>query len=240
MIRPPRSLILAVPLLFVSCFFDDCPMDDLDDPTTTPMLDGGGATGNAVDIGSPGSSSGATWNITYSPNIMVTVHGPKNVSTKTLLATGVDQVGDCTINLATFCPLTMAVCPHKVLPAQTGILQLSSAPARPYIGFNRVGPLAAFKTQIGLIGSMAGTQLTVPLGTDGISSEKGKPCALGQSSVIRATATDKAGYPASKALLMTGTVTLAYSADCFMLSGSSVVPTGTRVELSVAFTANRK
>jgi hypothetical protein len=240
MIRCNRSLLLAVPLLFSSCFMDDCPINMGTPPATTvPRLDGG-SMGPAVDIGSPGSSSGASWKMTYSSSISVTVHGPKKVTTKTILPTGVDQVGDCTINLGTFCALTNTVCPHKILPDKTAILQTSSAPSQPYIGFNRVGPLEPFKNQVGLVGSLAGTQLTVPLGTDGYSSQKGRPCALGQASVIRATVTDKAGLPASKAVLMQGTVTLAYSSDCFTLSGTSVVPSGTRVEMTVAFTGNRQ
>jgi len=207
--------------------------------TTTPTTRADGGTGPAVDIGSPGSSSGASWKMTFSPGITVTVHGPKKVSTKTILSTGWGQVGDCTINLSTFCNLTNTICPHKVLPASTGIYQKSNSPALPYLGFNRVGPLAVWKGIMGLQGSLTGTQLTVPLGTDNISTEKNNACALGQASVIRASVTDKAGLPANKAVLMQGTVTLAYTADCFMLSGTSSVPTGTRVELSVAFTGNR-
>lgn len=236
--RPLRVIILAVPVLFAACL-DDCPFA-LDTPPDSTRVDGSPAAGTTVDIGAIGSSSGAAWEMTYSSDLAVTVHGPKKTTTKTVSATGVGQVGDCTINLATFCPLPNTLCPHEVMPALTTILQSKFVPANPYIGFNRVGPLEPFKSLTGLIGELKGSQLTVPLGTDAISTEKSKPCALGQSSIIRATVSDKAGLPTAKAVLMQGTVTLSYTDECFTVSGTSVVPTGTRVELTVAFTGRRK
>lgn len=237
--RPPRTLILAVPVLLMACLTDDCPFA-LDAPTATPRADGGYFPGSVVDIGAIGSSSGASWGMTFSSDVAVSVHGPKKTTTKTIPANSVGQVGDCTINLASFCILPTTLCPQKVLPTLTTILQSKYAPTQPLLGFNRVGPLEPFKDKQGLGGLLNGTLLTVPLGTDAIASQKNNPCALGQASIIRATVSDKAGLPADTAVLMQGTITLAYTDECFALSGTSVVPTGTQVELTVAFTGRRK
>ena len=237
--RPPRIMILAVPVLLMACLTDDCPFA-LDTPAGTTRADGGYVPGTVVDIGAIGSSTGASWEMTFSSDLAVMVHGPKQTTTKTIPSNSVGQVGDCTINLASFCQLTNTLCPQNVLPALTTILQLKSAPTQPFIGFNRVGPLEPFKQNVGLVGLLNGSQLTVPLGTDAISTEKSKPCALGQASLIRATVSDKAGLPADTAVLIQGTITLAFTDECFALSGTSVVPTGTRVEMTVAFSGRRK
>ncbi len=232
-----RQFALAVPLLVLMTGGIDCPIA-LDDPTGKTSADGGAAPTSAVDIG---GTKGALWDVTFSTSIVVTSHGPKHVKTKTISVSGVDTVGDSIINLGSFCSLANTLCPHKVLPTPLAIKQYASQPSRPIIGFNRLGPLRIAKLLEGLIGSLVATQLKVPLGTDHMSEAKSDSCALGQASNITATVSDKAGNPVTtKATLIQGTIKLAYGSDCFTLSGKSVVPTGSRVELSMPFTARRR
>ena len=236
--RPRWTLAVAAPLLLLVCGAFDCPIA-LDEPTPKNK-DGGTSATPAIIIG---GNTPVYWTLTTTPFITVTAHGPKAVQTKVLQATTSGQVGDSFISLLSFCGLANAVCPHKVLPNPTAVAQYLSQPSTPVFGFNRTGPLALLKKAMGLLGTLSGNQLIISLATDHLSAAKADPCALGQASRISATVSGKGGKviaAPAKGELIQGTIKLAYKSDCFTLSGQSVVPTGTRVELSVPFTASRR
>lgn len=222
---------------------DDCPLQVGTGTTPVPAGDGGtGDLKNTVDIG---GAAGAYWTVTFSAGVVVTARTTTKVDTQQATTTGsAVTVLDSMVYVAGVCQRTDALCPHQVLPSPLAIIQTGGAPAKPYVGFNRKGPLEVRKKDVALVGSLTGYQLDVPLETASLDAAKGQACALQTGSAIRATAggmsTSTTGGASNKATSLQGTLTLVYKGECINLGAGSAVQPGTTVELSASFVASRK
>jgi len=207
----------------------ECPL------TTDPSQSGGDGTGGpAVDIG---GSSGAVWELTYASQVRVTLRS-KTQTASTTAQPGTDGAVSLlgrTIDLTTLCWRTDVVCPDQVLTTHTSLVQSSSD--RFLVGFNRKGPLAAL-TQQGLVGTLQGAALSVPMG---MNASKADPCTLVVGSVINATATvaSDSDPQAPRAEEMSGLVTLRYSGQCVALGGSGALYDDDQLELALQFSGSR-
>ena len=228
-----NALVAATALLLLAGF-DGCPLSL--DNTPPAQLDGGN-TSSTLDIG---GSGGAYWNVTYAKEVVITVRTSSEVAVKQVSAnSGTISLLSSTINIGTFCLRADTLCPAALLPTNTLIIQPSNAPWNPVISYNRYGPLRILKNHTGLIGVLTSDTLKVPLATNGLAAAKGDYCALVPPSGIdaRAMATSGTGQ---KADTLQGKITMAYVADCWNLGGGSAVTPGAIVELTVAFTGERK
>ena len=224
--KVPCSVAALLALLFLMGA-DGCPL------TTNPPAAGGSTTTpqGIVDIGGP---SGALWALTYASDLRVTLRsGTQSASTSVDAATSsVASVLGRTIDLSSFCWRVDVVCPHQVLTTQTMVVQ-STSTNQFVVGFNRKGPLAALSDP-GLLGTLQGSDLTVPLGMQ----PGADPCILEVGSAVSATASVPAGD--SRADTMEGLVTLRYSGECVTLGGNGALYDTDLVELTMRFTGTRQ
>lgn len=223
--KAPGSLAALLGLLFLMGA-DGCPL-------TTDPPSAGGSSGSVpgIDIG---GSSGALWALTYGSDLRVTLRtGTQSASASVVPATSsVATVLGRTIDLSSFCWRTDVVCPHQVLTNQTMVVQ-STSTNQLVVGFNRKGPLAALSDP-GLLGTLQGSDLTVPLGMQ----PGADPCTLAVGSAVSATVSVPAGE--SRADAMDGLVTLRYSGECVTLGGNGALYDTDQIELTVRFAGTRQ
>jgi hypothetical protein len=180
-----------------------------------------------------------TWTIDYDDQFKVTLRTSGGQADTAFVRPGDAPVAllSRTVDLTSFCWRIDVICPEQVMLAQTVVAQSSS---QLLVAFNRKGPLSSLNQQ-GLVGALAGTQVSVPLG---MVPQKSDPCTLAQGSAIHATATAAGGQAdggvVAKAESMKGEVTLLYSGQCFALGGSGALYEDDWVEVSMRFTARRK
>lgn len=223
--KAPGSLVALLALLFLMGA-DGCPLT-----TNPPAAGGSSGTVPGIDIG---GSSGALWELTYASDMRVTLRsGTQSASTSVVPATNsVASVLGRTIDLSSFCWRVDVVCPHQVLTTQTVVVQ-STTTDQFVVGFNRKGPLTAV-ADAGLLGTLQGSDLTVPLGMQAGAD----PCTLAAGSAVSASASVPTGETLADA--MEGLVTLRYSGECVTLGGNGALYTTDQVELTVRFTGTRQ
>lgn len=236
MSRTAHLLLLGLCLTLLSGS-DSCPLSISTTPnTTTPVADGGTSSGgDGIDLG---GSSGAYWTLTYAGQLTLTQRTASGVATAQAPVTAASFALDGSVFfLPGFCTGSGTLCPHAVMPSPVQMIQPVSPAGQVVVGFNRTGPLERIKTQVGLFGTLQGSQLDVPLGTAGI--DPNNYCALQNGSRIEAQAGDLAA-DGRTARSLQGTVTLRFRAECFNLTAGNAVTPGALVDLSVSFTGVRK
>jgi hypothetical protein len=221
-----RAALVALAMMLIGA--DGCPFKVGDSSGTTGTT---GTTGTAIDVG---GASGAIWDLSFASEILVTLRSGTQAASKTATTTAPVQLLGSTLSLADFCWRTDVVCPQQVLPAQTMLIQPSSAQGSLVAGFNRRGPLEALAKVTGLVGQVDGKELTVPLNV-GAAAEGW--CGLGASSRVLASASASSG---SAADALQGRVTVVYSGSCVNLGGTGAIDPTATLELSVSFTGKRR
>jgi len=228
-----RFLILAC-ALFVLPGMEGCPLFDSQEPEA--KLYDGGVVNNDIDLG---GTAGAIWQVTFSTNVLLSLKASgQTYSTQVPITSSYVSLSGSQVHVNYFCTRQDTLCPSSLLPPQPGILQDAATPGYVLVGFNRVGPLAILKNQSGLIGSLSGNLLSIPLGTIGLSGTQGNDCVLLNTSMLEATAGSfSSGGKVANSL--DGYVILSYTSDCFNLGGISTVQPGAVVEMNMSFTAKR-
>jgi hypothetical protein len=149
-----RKLLLCA-MLVVLMGNSKCPLEEQNTEGTGTLLPG-------VDVG---GVSGAAWTLSYDKNLVVTLRSGGKVASDTV-ALGRHSVTllDRTIRVGDFCWRTDTICPQQVLPALTTILQPTDNQVM--LDFIRRGPLAGFAPDARLLGTLDGSELSVPLATN--------------------------------------------------------------------------
>jgi hypothetical protein len=221
------AVLALIPLaLCVLAGGDGCPIT-----LNPPSSGGGGGSGGAaaaVDVQ-------GTWALEYDDQVKVTLRTSTGQTSSAFVRPGGAPVAliDRTVDVTSFCWRVDVVCPEQVMLSQTVVAQSDS---QLLVAFNRKGPLSTLDQQ-GLVGTLAGTQLSVPMG---MVPQKSDPCTLVQGSAIHATATAAAAQPdggTPRAESIEGEVTLRYSGQCFALGGSGALYADDLIEVSMRFTA---
>jgi hypothetical protein len=215
-IFPPLALLFLLGA-------DGCPLTMGDSSSS-----GTSSSSSSLDLG---GQNGATWQLTYETEVLVTLRlsSGQAAAQKVPLGSGVATLLGSAVSVSDLCFRTDMVCPQAVLPQQTGIQQPSTGSV--LVGFNRRGPLAGVGDN-GLAGSLSGQDLTVPLN---VSQAAQGMCAFNSGSTVLASAY---AADAIRADTLQGRVIVVYSGLCASLGGA-VLPADSRIELSVGFAGKR-
>lgn len=228
-----RFMILAC-ALFILPGMEGCPLFDTQPPDAS--LNDGGVVNDDIDLG---GTAGALWRVTFSTNVLLSLKASGQTYSKQVpITSSYVSLSGSQVHVNYFCTRQDTLCPNSLLPPQPGILQDAKTPGYVLVGFNRVGPLAILKNQSGLIGSLSGNLLSIPLGTIGLAGTKGQHCVLLNTSRLEATAGSfSSGGKVANSL--EGYVILSYTSDCLNLGGISTVQSGAVLEMNMSFTAKR-
>jgi hypothetical protein len=220
-----RFFFLALALLLL-LGADECPI-------STQSGGAPGASGEAaLDVG---GASGAAWDLTFEAQAQVTVQTRTGQETKSVtLGSGQVLFAADVIDLDSFCWRADTLCPDRVLPSPTLLVQSASYPGKVVVGFTRQGPLASLRQEAGILGQLQGQELQVPLA---VGNAAEGICGLQEGSGIQGMFYLNDQLRADTLL---GRVVVRYSGACFTSGGGGTLENDALVEVSMPFRAKRR
>ena len=177
-----------------------------------------------------GGINGATWAMTYNPQIEVTVKGTAGVISRKLLPFGAGStfvVGTKTINLVELCNRGDVACPNDVLPAAVRMTQPSADRHFLQVTINTKGPLGKIQQAV-LPGNVdSDNDFSVFLG---VTAAAAGPCGLlGVSYATGQIRSD--ALNAARGVSLTGDIVTGYSGGCLIGDPNAAGAAGVTVEL---------
>lgn len=201
--------------------------------STLGANEGGCGTGLNNIPGEPGLDvggvPGATWQMTYSDQISVTVKGAAGVIAQKTLSMGSGGtfvVGGVTIDLKALCARGDIACPSDVLPATVRMNQPGADRHYLQVSFNRKGPLAVLSEAV-LGGNVDSTRaFAVFLGVGAAAS--GNCGLLGVSYANGQLVPDL--LLSTRAVALNGQIITGYTGGCVVGSANAAAAAGLTVE----------